>query len=560
MKNCNTYPVAGEWQEKLHSLGRSLAVKQTVRLFESGLVKVPVAIGFFRPVILLPLGLLSNLPPEQVETILIHELAHLRRKDYLVNIMQRMAEAIFFFNPGLLWISSLLRQEREACCDDVVIAHTRHTGNYLQALVSFQEYAGHPPGYAMAIYNKRNYLLNRVRRMITRENKKLGTMEKTFLVAGMIVMTAFTMFPAQDKDRKPLSVKPAHQGTEVLVPALGETNAMNAAARQSPKAVTVKPAKTLAGLRTDRRLPVDTVPPRKADTKDAASQNLLSFSNISSTTNSNNDSKTEKVSATDLNGKTYNYTKVNGKLVNLDIDGKEIPQSEFGNHQEMISNIEAAIEARREKRREMLERRKDAMAERSQNLKYQNETRNLERKLQALQRKYRAEQNKPSRTLEKDQRILDQKREEMQKLLLKLREKKNTAPTLNGREIIRRPDENDHYVPGEGIKGAIGKKIEGKGLSSGHMPPTNRVGGIGAKDAVAIGSNKAALAHGARIESLKASEYKAHPVQPAGFNLEPVNKPPSENKFKSPSVFPRKTDPAKRKLFKEGSGRKRVTI
>src|SRR6202008_3371205 len=114
-------------------------------------------------VILVPLGLLAALPPSQVETILLHELAHIRRKDYLVNLLQRFSEAVFFFNPALIWISSLIRQEREACCDDIVVSTATHHGNYLKALVSFQEYCLTPPKYAMAIGSKQHYLLNRVK-------------------------------------------------------------------------------------------------------------------------------------------------------------------------------------------------------------------------------------------------------------------------------------------------------------------------------------------------------------------------------------------------------------
>ena len=120
-------------------------MKSLHSLLESAIVKVPVVIGLLKPVILLPLGLLSNLPPDQVEAVLLHELAHIRRKDYLVNLLQSFAEVVFFFNPALLWISSLMREERENCCDDVAISHIKNKKQFIHALVAFQEYAMHHP-------------------------------------------------------------------------------------------------------------------------------------------------------------------------------------------------------------------------------------------------------------------------------------------------------------------------------------------------------------------------------------------------------------------------------
>jgi len=90
-----------------------------------------MVIGLVKPAILVPLGLLSNLPPGQVEAVLLHELAHIRRKDYLVNLLQSFAEAIFFFNPAVLWISSLIREERENCCYDIAIGGIKNKNKFI---------------------------------------------------------------------------------------------------------------------------------------------------------------------------------------------------------------------------------------------------------------------------------------------------------------------------------------------------------------------------------------------------------------------------------------------
>jgi bla regulator protein BlaR1 len=203
LRHYKTHPVSEEWKIKLEQLQYTLGISHSITLLQSELIKVPVAVGFLKPVILLPVGLLAGIPPEQVEAILLHELGHIRRRDYLVNFLQHFAEAIFFFNPAMLWISSLLRQEREACCDDIVVARIGQKRNYLNALVSFQEYTFVHSPYAVGISSRKQYLLGRVKRMITNENKKLNLLEKTALLAGVLLFSAFT-YIAQEKEVKEL--------------------------------------------------------------------------------------------------------------------------------------------------------------------------------------------------------------------------------------------------------------------------------------------------------------------------------------------------------------------
>ena len=203
LRQHKTQPVTAEWKNKLEQLKLVIGVRCSVSLLQSQLVKVPVALGILKPVILLPLGLITHLPPEQVETILLHELAHIRRRDYLVNLCQHIVEAIFFFNPAVRWISSLLRQEREASCDDIVVANCNQKANYLNALVNFQEYSfRHNTPYAMSIGSKRHYLLNRVKRIISNKNKGLNLFEKAGLLAGVFLFSAFS-FVTKNPDYKP---------------------------------------------------------------------------------------------------------------------------------------------------------------------------------------------------------------------------------------------------------------------------------------------------------------------------------------------------------------------
>ena len=89
-------------------LSRQLGLRRTVKLVESALVRVPMVIGQLRPIIYIPLGLINHLPASEMEAVLLHELAHIRRYDHVVNMVQHVAECLLFFNPGFLWISSLI--------------------------------------------------------------------------------------------------------------------------------------------------------------------------------------------------------------------------------------------------------------------------------------------------------------------------------------------------------------------------------------------------------------------------------------------------------------------
>src|SRR6202012_2141834 len=110
-----------------------------------------------------PVGMLCQLSAGQVESILLHELAHIRRQDFLVNIMQGIVEAVFFFNPALLWLSALIREEREACCDDMVLAHISRKSDYLEALLAMGSNTG-KVNLAMSLASGKNQLKNRLKR------------------------------------------------------------------------------------------------------------------------------------------------------------------------------------------------------------------------------------------------------------------------------------------------------------------------------------------------------------------------------------------------------------
>jgi bla regulator protein BlaR1 len=189
IRNRQIYEPSEFWANTVSKLSEKLQINRTVKLLQSGYIKVPVVIGHLKPIILIPMGLLSGLPAEQVEAILLHELAHISRNDYFVNFLQNIAETIFFFNPGLLWISALLREERENCCDDIALAQTNNKRGFIQALVSFKEHELYGTAYSTAFPGKKNYLLRRVSRILENKDNTLGPTEKVFFMAGIILFS-----------------------------------------------------------------------------------------------------------------------------------------------------------------------------------------------------------------------------------------------------------------------------------------------------------------------------------------------------------------------------------
>lgn len=190
--------IAGKfWENKVAELSQKLGINKKISIFQSGITKVPMIAGYFKPVILMPIGMLNGISIAEVEAILSHELAHLKRNDYLVNIMQSLIEIVFFFNPGVLWISKLMREERENCCDDLALSCTESKHQYIKALIACQEFRTDHTSYAMAITGKRNQLKERVNRMLFDNNSTLNKMEKTILTITLI--SALTVTAAFNK-------------------------------------------------------------------------------------------------------------------------------------------------------------------------------------------------------------------------------------------------------------------------------------------------------------------------------------------------------------------------
>ncbi|WP_160715737.1 M56 family metallopeptidase [Chitinophaga solisilvae] len=175
------------WEKHLEHLAAQLALPRKVKLLVSRYVHVPVMLGFLKPVILVPIAMVNNLTEAQLEAILLHELAHVKRNDYLLNIFQSIVETILFFNPFVWLISRIIRQEREHCCDDLVIASTAQPMHYAQALVALEQYRLTANPLSMAAADNKQHLFYRIKRIMEMKTKHLNYSQK--FLAVLIIAT-----------------------------------------------------------------------------------------------------------------------------------------------------------------------------------------------------------------------------------------------------------------------------------------------------------------------------------------------------------------------------------
>lgn len=162
MRRRSVVAVDEVWHARLRELCERAGVSRAVSLVESGLAEAPAVIGFLRPMILMPAGLMIGLRADQVEALLLHELAHIRRHDYLTNLAQIAVEGLLFYHPAIWWVSRVLRTERENCCDDAAVAVSGDARGYAETLAMLESIRIAEPAVAATGGN----LLERVRRLL----------------------------------------------------------------------------------------------------------------------------------------------------------------------------------------------------------------------------------------------------------------------------------------------------------------------------------------------------------------------------------------------------------
>ena len=172
------------WQTLAEDVAHRLRLRRSFRVVDSVRVATPTVVGWLRPIVLLPVAAMAGLSPRQVEAILAHELTHIRRHDFAINLLQTFAETVLFYHPAVWWMSSRIRAEREHCCDDVAVSVCGDATEYASALTELASWSlAHPP---LAMAATRGPLLNRVRRLLhVPESKR--RMSRTTLAAAVVV-------------------------------------------------------------------------------------------------------------------------------------------------------------------------------------------------------------------------------------------------------------------------------------------------------------------------------------------------------------------------------------
>ena len=184
-----------------------LKISLPVRLLSSAAAKVPMVIGTFKPAVIIPVRLLSGLDAGQLEAIIAHELAHVRRHDYLINLLQNLVEALFFYHPVVWWVSTAIRREREHCCDDIAARFSGGALEYGRALAALEEtLCAKTPALGIAA-GGRGSLLARIRRLAASQEPRPSSWPAALISIATVGLVATSLLlnatgqdePAEEK-------------------------------------------------------------------------------------------------------------------------------------------------------------------------------------------------------------------------------------------------------------------------------------------------------------------------------------------------------------------------
>lgn len=182
----HTFPAEDFWEEQFAALVKRLGILRPVRLAISTAARVPAVVGWLKPVVLMPAAVFTGLTPEQIEALLAHELAHVRRYDYVINMLQTAAETLLFYHPAIWWIGRCIRNERENCCDDLAVEICGNAATYVRALTDLEQLRGTTPAFAIAADG--GSLLRRVERLLDLNSHMNSTPSGLLSVVGIAVV------------------------------------------------------------------------------------------------------------------------------------------------------------------------------------------------------------------------------------------------------------------------------------------------------------------------------------------------------------------------------------
>lgn len=196
-KTCEISSPDKKWQNKFAALCGQLKIEREVRFLKSDLIETPVVIGFLKPVILIPASVFLQISPRELETIIAHELVHIRRADALVNFAQSFVEVLFFYHPCVWWMSSVIRNEREFAADEMVVRVLQNSKIvYANALANLEELRLRTnqklTPLATAAANGGN-LMQRISKILQKNTERNGVASLWSAVAAVVLISAFLL-------------------------------------------------------------------------------------------------------------------------------------------------------------------------------------------------------------------------------------------------------------------------------------------------------------------------------------------------------------------------------
>ena len=251
------------WQQKIGGLAGKLNIEKKVSAYFSKHIDTPMMIGFLKPVILLPVAMINHLSAHQFEAILLHELAHIRRNDYLLNLLQSIVDTILFFNPFTWWITKNIREEREKCCDEMVLPLS-DPYHYARALLALEEPLRNH-ALVMTAVGKRSQLLHRIKNIMEMKNNRINLRQK--LVALLVIAAAtFSVAWLSPKEAQ-THLMQNHLNNSFVLPEAGSAPFMNtilplrSLRDTNPSASAPLPPPPLAPVQPDTSASAAPVPP-----------------------------------------------------------------------------------------------------------------------------------------------------------------------------------------------------------------------------------------------------------------------------------------------------------
>jgi beta-lactamase regulating signal transducer with metallopeptidase domain len=246
LRTVGVSPVADAVRDVLDRTAKRLRLARAVSVLQSTLVKTPIVIGWFRPLVLLPACIVTGVPESQLELILAHELAHIRRHDYLVNLLQTLIETLFFYHPAVWWLSRQIRNERENCCDDVALSLSSNRADYGRALLAIEELRAASPALSVAATG--GSLLARIRRIAGRESapRAVGGAILPSFLAAIAILAAVTWAAALAPTQSTAAERSGNSAATARSNATGQTSAEKPASKDKAIEERAKATKNLS--------------------------------------------------------------------------------------------------------------------------------------------------------------------------------------------------------------------------------------------------------------------------------------------------------------------------